>query len=345
MDAHHWLREGCLRTFQQGRRLLAPLLGYPGLQVLDKTMAEARQHYQWHYRALHQLIKDYAPDIIFPFMDLSLEAEALGLETAAPPDDVPTVPEKSYGRKNIRTLSQKNILLNHRIQNHLSTIEALKDNHGDNLHIGGYLTGPYTLAGLILGAENAAMQSLLNPFELHETIQAVMPALFAYANAQTEAGADLIMILEPSAALLGPEPFRQFSVAYLNKLSNRIQQSGAASVVHICGDIMAIFDAMLEIRCEGFSLDAPQAGVRWDKILEQCPQEYVLFGNVSPTEVLLSGSPEKVENHTKAALEQTAGRPTFILSSGCDIPKNTPPKNIEAFVQTGRRYYWKTEPA
>jgi uroporphyrinogen decarboxylase len=51
---------------------------------------------------------------------------------------------------------------------------------------------------------------------------------------------------------------------------------------------------------------------------------------------MLQGSPEKVYENTLDLRRKMKGHKNFILSTGCDLPPETPFENIEAFVKAGR---------
>ena len=55
------------------------------------------------------------------------------------------------------------------------------------------------------------------------------------------------------------------------------------------------------------------------------------MGNVSPSKEFRNGTPESIEEATKKVIEECAGYPNFLISSGCDIPPMSPWENIDAF--------------
>jgi uroporphyrinogen decarboxylase len=71
--------------------------------------------------------------------------------------------------------------------------------------------------------------------------------------------------------------------------------------------------------------------------LQQVDGSVILGGNLDPTAVFHNSSVDEVVRQTEALLEQTRGIPNFILSSGCDIPPETPVENIRAFYEVARQ--------
>ena len=60
--------------------------------------------------------------------------------------------------------------------------------------------------------------------------------------------------------------------------------------------------------------------------------------NVNPTGVLLKGKPQDVESEVSDLLKRMSSYPNFVLSTGCDLPQETPLENIHAFMRAGRSY-------
>ena len=63
-----------------------------------------------------------------------------------------------------------------------------------------------------------------------------------------------------------------------------------------------------------------------------------LVGNVTPAN-LLKNTPDEIDAEAKIICEKAIGSPRgFILGSGCEVPINTPPQNIDALINAARRY-------
>ena len=97
--------------------------------------------------------------------------------------------------------------------------------------IAAYTIGPYSLAGLLSGTENTAMNTILQPELLHETLN-LYKCIDVYGKALIEAGAEGICILEPSGSLLSPQMYEEFPVTTQKSL-----RIGATCFSHICGTL------------------------------------------------------------------------------------------------------------
>ena len=72
--------------------------------------------------------------------------------------------------------------------------------------------------------------------------------------------------------------------------------------------------------------------------LSKIPDDTFVMGNLDPVGVLRFGTPEAVRSATEKLLKLATEKDNFIISSGCDIPPETPWENIRAFFETIKNY-------
>ncbi|GAH54685.1 unnamed protein product, partial [marine sediment metagenome] len=83
----------------------------------------------------------------------------------------------------------------------------------------------------------------------------------------------------------------------------------------------------------GLSLDSVMNFRKLKKII---PKEIALIGNLDPVKIFLRSTPDEVAKSTRSLKDNMKDTDNFILSSGCDIPLNTPLGNISAFMKAAR---------
>lgn len=326
-------------AYTQKKRLVAPLAGFPGCDLLNISIKVAQQNYGMHYNCIEALVSRLKPDAAFMIMDLSVEANALGLPVRFPTDESSSVENHPIRTvEDLDYLRRVNILQDARIQSYIKTIEMMKLGLPDDVLVVAYVIGPVTLAGLLEGAEQVAMDSILNPEKLEEFCKFTTSIIIEYARSLVNAGADAICILEPTGVILGPEQFDRFSGQYVNHILQSYKYANVDTVYHICGNTMHLINGMVKSGAGAISIDSADTGFDIVKALEQVPENVVVIGNINPTRVMKDGSAELVEKETKALLEKTAKYPNFIMSSGCDLPPGTPLKNMQAMVETVRKF-------
>jgi uroporphyrinogen decarboxylase len=152
------------------------------------------------------------------------------------------------------------------------------------------------------------------------------------------AGAQAICILEPSAVMLGPDEFASFSGSYVHHIIESYKYAGVTTIYHTCGNTMHLVDKMVAAGVSAVSLDSRDAGVDLPSVAQRLPPDVVIMGNVNPTGSLLHGKPSDVEAEVSDLMKRMAPYPNFVLSTGCDLPQETPLENIHALMRVGRRY-------
>jgi len=314
-------------------RLVVPLVGFPGIQLTHSTIRQNLFNDELQARTIQALVERFEPDAVFFMMDLSVEAEAIGLPVSYPINESPTVsghPVKSPA--DLDAFRVVDPLYDARVHTFEATMRRMA---GLDLLKGAYVIGPFTLAGLMMGATELAIATVDAKELVHAAAAYATEVIIPYAKALAAAGAEIICILEPSAMFVSPRAFKRFSGAYVRQIVDALHATSEdpMTLLHVCGNTKHLVKAMCETGVQGLSLDAPMDMVA---TIEAMPEDVVLVGNVDPVSVMVQSSPEQVASATRALLETMAPYANFILSTGCDLPPETPLANIEVFMHAGR---------
>ena len=335
---HNPFLEKIAKAQKEKRRLVAPLVGFPGVNITGNTIKLAQQNFGQHYKIVKEIARVFEPDIIFPLMDLAVEANALGQYTVFPQQESATVVKSDFSIDDLAAKENVNIAFDTRLIGYLETMKLMSIGLSDSILRGAYVTGPYSLAALIMGADQAAMATVLQPDDLHTLCQFTTEKILEYVRLLIASGAQTICILEPSAVMLGPNEFAAFSGSYVQYIIESCKYTGIATIYHTCGNTMHLINKMVETGVSALSLDSQEVGVDLPAVAKQVPPEVVIMGNINPTGSLLNGTPEQVEKEVTELLQQMAPFPNFVLSTGCDLPQETPIENIHAFMSTGKKF-------
>lgn len=322
---------------QSPRRLVVPLAGFPAVQLTNSTMKQNEFNAELQARSLYKLAERTRPDAVFTMMDLSVEAGSLGLPVRFPLDESATVewhPVKTAA--DLEPFKVIDPIYDGRVWVFLETIRLLKQKL--NIPVGAYVIGPFTLAGLMMGANDIAIATMETPDVVHATVNFCERAVIDYAKALQKAGADMIAILEPTGVILSPEQFWEFSG---RSVQNIVRQLDMRTILHICGNTMHLVERMCQTGAQGLSLDSV---VDFPKAASLMPSDVVLIGNINPVETMLQGTRERVRRETIALLKAMDPYPNFIMSTGCDLPAETPLDNISELVETTKSYVWQGGP-
>jgi uroporphyrinogen decarboxylase len=325
-------------AYGEGRRLVAPLMGFPGVEMIGSSIKIAQQNFGEHYKAVRKLVDTFSPDAVFPLMDLAVEANALGRYTIFPQHESATVPKDRFGPADLERLSGINITFDSRLLGYVETVKMMSVTLPPGILRGAYVTGPFTLAGLMMGADDAVMATLDDPDGLHALCRFTTERIQEYVQLLIAAGADLIAVLEPTAVMLSPGQFADFSSRYVRHLTESFTFSGVDFVYHTCGNTMHLVGKMVHAGVCGVSLDSRDAGVDLAAAAREVPPDVVVIGNINPATTMLSGTPHDIWREVEGLLAGMEPFPNFVLSTGCDLPQETPPQNIRAFMDAGREW-------
>jgi len=312
------------------KNLVIPLLGAPGITLSKTTLRENLTNSEVQYKTLSMLIDKFSPDGIFPMMDLTVEIEALGSETNFPENANPSVVKPLIkNREDLKILKGNWQGISGRMKVFIEVMEKIAKKY--SIIKGGYVIGPFTMAGEFMGANDIAMQAMLNPELVAELVNFSLEVISEYANALFNAGADAIAVLEPLAVILSPKKYKEFSLYPFKKLVSNLNNKPL--ILHICGNTNHLIKSMLDSGAVGLSLDSV---INFEELKKIIPQEITLMGNLNPVKIFLQSTPDQVAEATKSLKESMKDTKNFILSSGCDLPLNTPLENIAAFMKAAR---------
>ncbi|AQQ10014.1 Uroporphyrinogen decarboxylase [Sedimentisphaera cyanobacteriorum] len=329
--------ESTLKAFQAGRRVKAPLAGFPGCDLAGYSIKVAQQNPAAHYECIRAIYERFNPDVSFMMMDLSAEANALGIPVRFPKNESATVEEHPISSaEDLEALRKIDITEDSRISGYLKAVELISSKL-ESLCCA-YMAGPITLAGLLSGAEKVAMDAVLEPEKFKALAEFSAQVLEDYASALCDAGADAVCILEPTGVIFGPNEFQAYSAEYVKRINQVCRKKGVETIYHICGNSMHLIESMSGAGVSALSLDSPDTGVDLHLAAEKAGEDVVIIGDINPVAVMKDSSAQEVYNATTQLLYKMKDVPNFILSTGCDLPPGTPPENIEAFMKAERDF-------
>jgi len=312
------------------KNLVIPLLGAPGTILSKTTLKENLTNSEVQYKTLSILIDKFSPDGIFPMMDLTVEVEALGSEINFPENTNPSVAKPLIkNREDLKILKGNWQGISGRMKVFIEVMEKIAKKY--SIIKGGYVIGPFTMAGEFMGANDIAMQAMLNPELVAELVNFSLEVISEYANALFNAGADAIAVLEPLAVILSPKKYKEFSLYPFKKLVSNLNNKPL--ILHICGNTNHLIKSMLDSGAVGLSLDSV---INFEELKKIIPQEITLMGNLNPVKIFLQSTPQEVARATENLKGIMKNSNNFILSSGCDIPLDAPLENIAAFMKAAR---------
>ena len=328
---------------------VAPYMGNHGARVAGvpigaycrsgRVMAEA-QFKAWQF---------YGQDAVVAQSDNYYIAQGFGVEVehhqdSTPSLKIPVVRELA----DIERLRVPDPLEDGRMPVYLEAIRRLAEMTRGEVAVRAPGTGPFSLAGHLMGAETFLLELAMADREpggkeeqsLRRLLELTTEALIAFATACIEAGAHLVQAGDSLASLdmISPAAYRKWAwpaerrfFATINPLAERC---GVATLLHICGNMTAVLESMADTQAHILELDH-KVSLRTAK--ERVGEGVCLMGNLDPVELLWRGTPEAVASAAGQAIADAGLQGGFILGSGCEVPVETPKENIHAMIETARR--------
>lgn len=219
----------------------------------------------------------------------------------------------------------------------LNGVKLVKEKLGDRVPVSATVTGPFTVAAMVLGTEHLMMGMIKKP----EKIKQLMDVIVENNNRYIKRLLDLevgIGFADPvsSTSLIGVEQYKEFSLPYFKKNVDYIKQNGGGCGLHICGTSRKLWELLSDTGIGCFSLDNVENLTEAKEVLgnHMCIQ-----GNVPPVEIMKNGTPEEVLESAKKCIQKGYDSPKgFVLTSGCQLPIGTPEENMHALMNAARIY-------
>jgi uroporphyrinogen-III decarboxylase len=165
----------------------------------------------------------------------------------------------------------------------------------------------------------------------------------AYVRAMAAARPDEIMLGGSSASLSisSPTIFRRFELPFIQQASKICREAGVISHLHICGRSWKL----VEIVAEQTDVDVmepmeepPGGDVDLAEAKRRVGQRLCIKGNINTFDFMLHSSPDEVREKCKRVIDAAGADGGFVLSTGDQCGRDTPPENIFAMVEVAHTY-------
>lgn len=310
---------------------------HPGIEITGTTVLKAVTDGQAHADAICALNEKFPAAAVTAIMDLTVEAEAFGAQVLFTENDIPNITGRLVSDlESVQALEVPGLDAG-RVQEYLKANRITAGRITDKPVYGGCI-GPFSLAGRLFDMTELMMAIYLEPDTVTLLLEKCTEFILNYVRAMKETGISGVIMAEPAAGLISNDDCNAYSTAYVKRIVDAVQDDSFMVILHNCGNTGHCTDAMVRSGAKGLHF-----GNRADMVeaLRECPAELMVMGNIDPVGVMQQASPEKVKEETLALLEATASWDNFVLSTGCDVPPQTPFENIAAFYEALEEYNQK----
>lgn len=331
LNMKNWVQE-CIQT---PKKKAMPILSFPGVQLTGHTVEEMVKDGHLQALCMEAIAKKFDTGAAFSLMDLSVEAEAFGSPVHYAEDEVPTVTAALVHDEDEADALQIPEVGAGRTGECVKGIKEVMGLITDRPVLAGII-GPFSLAGRLLDMTEIMVLCYEEPELVETVLEKATEFLIRYAKAFKEAGANGIAIAEPAAGLLSPNLMHEFSMPYVKRLIESVEDDNFMVLYHNCGSIIPLLDEINTIHPAGFSIGN---AVDIEETLKALHTDSIVIGNIDPAGVLRHGTPETIRRETLALMERCCKYPNFVIASGCDIPPMTSMENLQAFFDAVEEFY------
>ncbi len=273
-------------------------------------------------------IEEYSPDGVPVVFDLQLEAEILGCQLQWAPHNPPAVVSHPLADGIVLGDLQIPKPNDGRIPVLLDATRKLREKYPE-VALYGLITGPFTLALHLLGTD-IFTKLFEAPDEVNEVMEFCTQVGIKMSEYLLDAGCDIIAVVDPMTSQIDPMSFEMFVTPFATRIFEYVRQREKLSSFFVCGHAQQNVEAMCDCGPDNVSIDE---NIPLDFVKDIALKKGISFGgNLKLTVVLLMGDEDDVRENTIECLDM-AGKRGFILAPGCDLPMETPVKNVKAVTE------------
>lgn len=286
-----------------------------------------------------ELFKRLRHDSVSISTSLRGMAEAMGSKVAYPDYNISYLLEPAVKSiEEIEKLKVVNPLKDGKLPILLKALKLTRDALVKDVDVGAAMSGPFSVAASVVGTENLLRWTVKHPEKVHVLMNIVTESNNRYIEEVAKLGLS-IGFADPmsSTSIINPKLFKEFSLPYLKLNINKIKETtGSAPGIHICGKSKKLWQDIVDTGISNFSIDNEED---LEDAKEIMGDKVVITGNVPPVDVVYSGSRDDINKSVKECIRKAYNSPKgYILSTGCQIPMNTPIEKVEMFMEAGRKY-------
>ena len=311
-----------------GGKKALPILSFPAAQNLGVSVETLVKSSELQAQAMEIVAHDTATIAAVSLMDLSVEAEAFGAKVRFTEDEVPAIIGQLISDEDEANALEVPDLTTGRASLCVDAVRTAKQHITDKPVLAGMI-GPYSLAGRLCDVTEIMYLCFDEPETVHTVLDKVTEYLIQYGQAMKDAGADGIMMAEPLAGILSPDMAEEFSMPYVKRIIDALQDENFAVIYHNCGNsVPQMLDGIYQLGAAAYHFGN---AIDLEAVMKATPSDILVMGNVDPAGQFAGGTVESITAATRDLLDKCGAYPNFVPSSGCDIPAHAKWENILAF--------------
>lgn len=234
-----------------------------------------------------------------------------------------------YSRESLEEIMHNHKVIPSRESRMNTVIRAVQELKNNEVPVIGNITGHISTATSVVDPLIIFKMLRKEPDRVFNFFTYINDFLKDYARELISAGADIIVISDPTAAgdIIGGRNFEKFAVPLYKELIDTIHGLKVPVIVHICGNANTIINGLNMVNANALSFDSI-VNMRYAKSLLKSN----LMGNVS-TQLLHTGQEEKIVSITRNCIDSGVN----IVSPACGLSMATPVNNLKVMTEFVKR--------
>ncbi len=300
-----------------------PFVGIHAAKVMGKSLGEFLYDSELISEGVVRSARLYNASGIPICFDLQLEAEILGAKTKILEKMPPAIIKHPFASNMEFPKYEPN---SGRLKIVLDAIPKAKKELGEDCALYGLVTGILTLAYQLRGRQllddikdkKDEAKALLNYCK-----EVQLKTISAYVDRSI----DVVAVVEPMCSVVNVDFCVEELFPLENELFDNIRREGLPSSFFLCGDVNEMLKEICNTSCDNICVCS---NVDLNSLKQYALRANKSFGgNLNPRTEILNASKEECVSYAKKCLD-IGGNKGYILSSGCDLPYDTPSENLIA---------------
>lgn len=275
------------------------------------------------------------PDALTIGLDVyNLEAEAAGCRVTFYEGDDTSIPGIRPGDHvvdadtDFASRSIPNPLRDGRMPVNIEATRQVVAELGKDVWIRGALSGPFSLAVSLMGAEEFFLCCWDSPDASKRLLEYCSNIIKEFGTAYMDAGAEVILFdSQASPDLLSPKMYREYVLPFTQSIIEYFHQLGVRDIpLVIGGNTTRIIDPLLETGANNLLCDFTADWMTWSA---RCREERrSVRRNMSP-QFVASATPDEIFEAARQVVSEGLDLPGFIVGTAV-VPYGTPTENLLA---------------
>lgn len=223
------------------------------------------------------------------------------------------------------------------LERNARTYEQLIAQHPNEFRFGGVGFSMFERAWTLRGMENLLADMILNPKFVDDLLDKILEYNLAVIDHLLHYDVDCVRFGDDwgqqTGLIMGPRLWRRFIKPRVKAMYARVKSAGKFVMQHSCGAVQELFPDLIEMGLDIFNTFQPE-------VMEVafCKREYgrhlTFYGGISTQQVLPRVGPTEVKRVVREMIATIGKDGGYIVAPTHAIPRDVPPENIVAFIET-----------